>query len=205
MNRLNQNKPANVYSHGGHPMTRIIQSPLARVPAMASVLAVVLAFSLVACGDDDDGDHHHDCDPACTGTEICQHGGVCGNPCNTAVAPTVCETYDPDGDVLYCHDHEGICEPAPEACTYDNTADCASFQICQLYIEGGACASPCQSVGGDSFCEKIDPTFLCHMDAAGGICAPPCDDAGGSTVCGQLPGIATMCNASSGACDALTP
>jgi hypothetical protein len=186
-------------------MTHKSASRLATTLAMAALLTLPLAGTLTACGDDDDADHHHECDPACTGTEICQHGGACGNPCNTAVDPTVCETYDPDGEVLFCHDHEGICEPSGEACTYDNTADCGSFQICQLYIEGGSCASPCQSVGGDSFCAKIDPTFLCHMNAAGGLCAPACTDAGGSTVCDQLPGIATTCDATSGLCDALTP
>jgi hypothetical protein len=163
------------------------------------------ALILGACGDDDDHSHAHDCDPACSGSEVCQHGGICANPCNAAASPTVCETYDPDGEVLFCHDHEGLCEPSGESCTFDDTAECAGFQICQLFIESGTCASPCQNVGGDAFCQKLDTSYICHPDAAGGLCAPACDGAGGTTVCDQLPGIATTCDATAGTCDALTP
>ena len=173
---------------------------------LRTLLVTALACSLwvlplVACGDDDDThDHHHDCTPECTGTDVCQHGGICGSPCNAATDPTVCETYDPDGEVLFCHDAEGLCEPSGEPCTYADTAECAGFQICQLYIESGTCASACQDVGGDTFCRKIDASFVCHADAAGGLCGPTCAVAGGPLNCSELPGPATTCDATSGTC-----
>ena len=137
------------------------------------VLPALTLLPILACGDDDDNHHHHECDPACTSPEVCHHGGICGNPCNAATNPTVCETYDPHGDVLYCHDHDGMCEPTGESCTASDTAECASFQICQLFIEGGTCASPCQDVGGDTFCQKIDSSFICHASAAGSSSSTP--------------------------------
>jgi hypothetical protein len=177
-------------------------------PIWRTILPLALAAVLpgLACGGDDDGDHHHhECEPACTGEDLCQHGGICAPSCTAATDPTVCETYDPDGHVLFCHPDEGLCEPTGPGCSATDTAACAAFQICQLYVEGGTCARPCQEVGGDAFCAKLDSLFVCHPGAAGGVCAPPCTGAGGTTDCGQLPGAATTCDATTGKCEPQLP
>jgi hypothetical protein len=165
-------------------------------------LALAALPLAAACGDDDgDHHHHHECDPECTGDDLCQHGGICAPSCAATTDPAVCETLDPDGHVLFCHPDEGMCEPTGVSCSATETAACAAFQICQLYVEGGTCALPCQQVGGDDFCVRIDAGFLCHSDAAGGLCAPACTDAGGSLDCAQLPGAATTCDATTGKCE----
>mgnify|MGYP001420621533 CR=1 FL=1 len=170
---------------------------------LVASLTAALVPLMAACGDDDENHHHHDCDPACTGSDLCQHGGICGPSCTASTAPTICETYDPDGEVLFCHPDEGLCEPSGEACTATDDSSCASFQICQLYANGGTCARPCDEVGGDSFCQKLDALMVCHPNAAGGVCAPACDGAGGTLACGELPGVATTCDATSGKCEPL--
>jgi hypothetical protein len=174
-----------------------------RLPTFISLFALAALPLAAACGDDDDEPHHHLCEPACTGSDLCQHGGICAPACTASTDPTICETYDPDGEVLFCHPEDGLCEPAGESCSAVDTAACAPFQICQLFVNGGSCAMPCSVVGGDPFCQALDDTFLCHADAAGGLCAPACTEAGGTTDCAQLPGAATTCDATSGTCEAL--
>lgn len=187
-----------------HTSRQTLRVPTYRVPTFIALVAAAALPLATACGDDDD-EHHHTCTPACTGEDICQHGGLCGPSCAASTDPTICETYDPDGEVLYCHAEDGLCEPTGEACSAVDSAACASFQICQLYVNGGTCARPCGEVGGNTFCQKLDSTFLCHLAAAGGLCAPACTGAGGTLDCAQLPGVATTCDATSGTCEPLLP
>jgi hypothetical protein len=171
-------------------------------PYLTLILAALVASG---CGDDDGSNnnnntHSHVCAPACTGDDVCQHGGICAPRCEIAVNRTVCETYDPDGEVLFCHPDDGLCEPAGVACTASDIGDCAVGNVCQIFVNGGTCASPCASVGGTPFCEKLDPLFLCHASQQGGTCAPACDGAGGTLDCADLPGPESTCDATSGEC-----
>lgn len=186
---------------------RIVRNQNAQQGLAATfVLLFALALPLSqACKKDDNHGHLHDCDPACTGDDLCHHEGICAPACSGGAGQSTCEVLDPDGEVLFCHPEDGLCEPTGEACTATETGKCAAFQICQLYVNAGTCSVPCQTAGGDAFCQKLDATFLCHQGAAGGICAPTCTDAGGTTVCEQLPGVATTCDATSGLCEPLLP
>ena len=192
---LNKSQARPVITKGG-PGRRGIGSGL--------LVAILLLFP--GCGDDEEEHHHHhECDPPCQGADVCHHEGICGLPCTDPENPTVCETYV-DSEIFYCQPEDGICEHTGRNCTLTDLSACARFQVCQIFVEAGTCASPCQDVGGDEFCRLLDPVFVCHRDAANGICGPPCVGAGGSVRCSQLPstepGETLVCNVDSGQCEA---
>ncbi|MEE8310766.1 MAG: EGF domain-containing protein [Candidatus Binatia bacterium] len=91
-----------------------------------------------------------DCDPGCTGGDVCYVDGRCGSPGDS------CDSNDDCGGNEICYPSDSSCGPPGGMCR--TSADCGEGEIC--FETSGWCGSPGQPCGPDGTCDAGE---LCHQ------------------------------------------
>ncbi len=164
----------------------------------ASLVALVAALSLTACGDDDAPTSDGGLDAgACTSDESCDDGRFCNGPERCELATGTCRASAPPCTT---------CDEALDECAPDECPDLDGDGHADVRCGGDDCddadetRSPSLTevcVGRDSHDEDCDPTTIGDTDRDGdgqvsilccneGTCGPDCDDNDPATLTGQL-------------------